>query len=104
VAKAQSLSQLAIMLGSQLRRPVLDKTGLTGKYDFTLEFTPDMNGLPLPPGAPGPSAPASGGDASEPGTNVAAAVQQQLGLKLVSGKAKLDVLVIDRANRTPTEN
>jgi uncharacterized protein (TIGR03435 family) len=52
-AKVQSLADLASFLGGQLQRPVLDKTGLTGKYDFKLAYSRD--GLrPLgPPGAPG---------------------------------------------------
>ena len=49
VAKAQPLSELTQMMGNQINRPVLDKTGLTGKYDFDLEFTPDLRGMPPPP-------------------------------------------------------
>ncbi len=108
VARAQTLSQLVTTLGNQLNRPVVDKTGLTGKYDFNLEYTPDLSGLRLPPGAalgPGPGPiPAPGDNASEPGSNLAAAVQQQLGLRLVGSKAKLDVVVVDKAERVPTEN
>ena len=44
MAKAQTLSPLTQMLSNQINRPVLDKTGLTGKYDFNLEFAPDLNG------------------------------------------------------------
>jgi len=84
------------MMSAQLNRPVIDKTGLTGFYDFTLEFTMV---LPLPPGA-SPTAPA----ASDPGPDLAAAVERELGLKLVGSKAKLDVIVIDRAEKVPTEN
>jgi uncharacterized protein (TIGR03435 family) len=111
VGKAQTLAQLATLLGNQLNRPVVDKTGLTGKYDFMIEYTPDLNGLPgLPPPPPPPGgqagpAPAPGdNNASEPGSNLAAAIQQQLGLKLVGGKAKLDVVVVDKAEKAPTEN
>jgi len=50
VARAQPLSGLATVLGNQLNRPVVDKTGLTGKYDFNLEYTPDMRRMP--PSAP----------------------------------------------------
>ena len=101
VAKAQPLSKLTTMLGNQINRPVLDKTGLTGKYDFNIEFTPN-----LPPGqpGPGPAGAASVDNASEPGPNLADAVQRQLGLKLVASKAKLDVLVIDKAEKVPTAN
>ena len=103
MAKAQPLSKLTEMLSNQRRHPVVDKTGLTGKYDFRLEYTFDLSGLPLPPGAAPPPKPAAGA-ASDPGTDLAAAIQQQLGLRLVPGKAHLDVLVIETAEKTPTEN
>jgi uncharacterized protein (TIGR03435 family) len=47
-AKAQPLSKLTEMLGNTLHLPVLDKTGLAGKYDFEVEFRLDLNGLQLP--------------------------------------------------------
>lgn len=101
VAKAQPLSKLTTMLGNQVGRPVLDKTGLTGKYDFSIEFTPN-----LPPGLPGPgtAVAAQVDNTSEPGPNLADAVQRQLGLRLVASKAKLDVVVIDKAEKVPTAN
>ena len=105
--KAQTMSQLAARLGNMLHQPVVDKTGLAGKYDFTLEYTPDLNGLQMVTPHGSPPGPASGNPAdstSEPGTNLAAAVQQQLGLKLVSTKTRLDVLVVDHADKVPTEN
>jgi uncharacterized protein (TIGR03435 family) len=110
VARAQPISGLTSMLGNQLNRPVVDKTGLTGKYDFNLEYTPDLSGLPgLPPpppgfGGPGPAPGAPPTEASAPGSNLAAAIEQQLGLRLVSSKAKLDVVVVDKAEKVPTEN
>jgi uncharacterized protein (TIGR03435 family) len=101
VAKAQPLSKLTTMLGNQINGPVLDKTGLTGKYDFNIEFTPY-----LPPGVqgPGPASATPGDNTSEPGPNLADAVQRQLGLRLVASKAKLDVVVIDKAEKVPTAN
>ncbi len=96
IARAQTLSQLATELGNRLNHPVVDRTGLTGKYDFSIEYTPDLGGIPgltLPPGAPG-------AEASEPGSNLAAAIEQQLGLRLVGGKAKLDLVVVDKAERS----
>jgi uncharacterized protein (TIGR03435 family) len=101
VAKAQPLSKLTTMLGNQINRPVLDKTGLTGKYDFNIEFTPN---LPLGPPGPGQAGSAPADSASEPGPNLADAVQRQLGLRLVSSKAKLDMVVIDKAEKMPTAN
>jgi uncharacterized protein (TIGR03435 family) len=97
-ARAQGLSQLTAMLSNQVRRPVLDKTGLTGRYDFSLEFTLDLSGIALPP------PPTPGDSATEPEPDLAAAVQQQLGLRLVASKATLDVVVVDKAEKVPTQN
>jgi uncharacterized protein (TIGR03435 family) len=104
IAKGQPLSKLTAMLTAQMNRPVLDKTGLNGLYDFTLEFTIDVGALPLPPGAPAPPPPPPGAAASDPGADIAAAIQQQLGLRLVGGRANLDIVVIDKAEKIPTEN
>lgn len=112
VGKAQTLDKLANMIGNQLNHPVVNKTGLTGKYDFVVEFTPDMAGMRFPPpGLPGPGPVTAGGgdssaipNASEPGAGLVVAVQQQLGLRLVSSRSPLDVLVIDKAQKEPTDN
>lgn len=115
VGKAQTIDQLATMVGNQMGKPVVNKTGLNGKYDFTVEFAPDMTRMPgMPPGPGGgfgPAGPGPGGDtgpaqtAPDPGgINLAGALQQQLGLKLVAAKAPLDLIVIDKAEKTPTEN
>ncbi len=106
VAKAQPLSKLTAMLGGVLHRPVLDKTGLTGKYDFSVEFNIDLRGLGPPPPGPGGPAPATApvDSANEPGPDLAAAVQQQLGFRLAGAKANLDVLIIDKAEKAPTDN
>ncbi|MCU1337460.1 MAG: hypothetical protein JWO19_3041 [Bryobacterales bacterium] len=101
VGRAQPVSKLTEMMTNSRRHPVLDKTGLTGKYDFKLEYAIDLSGFPLPPGAPEP-APATG--ASTPRPDFTAVVQQQLGLRLVAAKAKLDVIVIDKAEKVPTDN
>jgi uncharacterized protein (TIGR03435 family) len=99
-AKAQPLSALADTLSKEFRMPILDKTGLTGKFDFTLEFAPQPPGaLPVPPSVEGlPQA------VDESGPNLVTAVQQQLGLRLNPSKVALDVLVVDRADKAPTEN
>jgi uncharacterized protein (TIGR03435 family) len=106
VAKAQTLAPLAVMLGNQLGRPVLDKTGLTGKYDFELEFTPDMKGMALPPPPAGGGAGLLGpADSTTEGSpDLTTAIQEQLGLKLVAGKARLNVLAIESILKTPTAN
>ena len=103
MAKGQTLSRLTTLLGGQLHRPVLDKTGLTGKYDFSINFKMDLRALGPLPGGPGPGA-AAGDNEPDPGPDLSAAVEQQLGLRLVPAKAKLDVLVIDKAEKVPTDN
>jgi uncharacterized protein (TIGR03435 family) len=78
----------------QLARPVVDETGLSGRFDFTLEWSPETNGVP----------PASGEPVPDPqGPSFQAALREQLGLKLESTKAPLRILVIDRVER-PSQN
>jgi uncharacterized protein (TIGR03435 family) len=86
-AHQEPLSALASMLRSSAGRQVLDKTGLTGKYDFTLEFS--IQGLTTD---------------DDPVPSLFDALQQQLGLKLEDRKAPYDVVVVDYAERVPTEN
>ena len=73
-----------------LGRPVVDRTGLAGLYDFVLEFLPD-----LPPEAQ------AGTEASRP--SFVAAVKSQLGLKLVSDKAPIEFVLVDHIEK-PTAN
>lgn len=82
----------ALMQGSVLDRPVIDRTGLKERYDFVLRWTPDDSqfiGM-RPPGA---ALPGTGRPDAPP--SLFTAVQEQLGLKLESTKARVDVLVID---------
>jgi uncharacterized protein (TIGR03435 family) len=83
--------------GSILDKPVVDQTGLTEKYDFTLKFTPDAGQI----AAFGPAPPAN--DSPDAPPDVFAAFEQQLGLKLSSARAPADVLVIDRVEK-PSAN
>jgi len=90
---AESLSMLT-NTGSSLNRLIVDRTGLEGQYDVVLRFTPDnmppVNVPGLPPIDPN-------------GPSIFTALQEQLGLKLDSQRAPVNVLVVDRAER-PTEN
>jgi uncharacterized protein (TIGR03435 family) len=95
------ISQLVNMLSNQLSRPVVDETGLTAKYDYTLEFAPE-GGHGMMGGGPGPGPSVETND--QAGPNLITAVQEQLGLKLEAKKGQVDLLVIDRAEKTPTEN
>jgi len=101
VGRATPLGPLTNYLNNQLRHPVTDKTGMTGKYDFVLEHRLDTMGRSISPAL---AAPAQGDTASEPGTDIGTALEQQLGLKLVKGKAPLPFIVVDHVEKTPTEN
>ncbi len=83
------MTELAALLSRFLRVPVLDATGLRGAYEVHLTWTPDQV-------AP----------ASEPSEypELFTAIQEQLGLALRSQKSPIDVIVVDHADKTPTEN
>lgn len=98
-ARAQFLSALVELLSKEFRLPIVDKTGLRGKFDFTLEFAPEPRGA-LPPS----SVEVSPNIADQSGPNLITAVQQQLGLRLNPSKVLVDVLIVDRADQIPTEN
>jgi uncharacterized protein (TIGR03435 family) len=97
--KAQSLSAFATFLGRELERPVADKTGLTGQYDFRLAYG-RRQGRPSGQAAAPDSSPAD--PSGRP--SLLAAVQEQLGLKLESKKDPIDILVIDHIDKVPTDN
>ena len=79
-------------------RIVKDKTGLTGKYSFTLNFA--MQGNPTgPPGGAAPVAPAAPPGAEDSQPSIFTALQEQLGLKLQPGTGTIDVVVIDHVER-----
>lgn len=77
-----------------LDKPVVNQTGLTGRYDFTLRFTPD----PTQVTNFGALAPANAADLDAP-PDIFTAFQQQLGLKLQSTRAAVDVMVIEKIER-----
>jgi uncharacterized protein (TIGR03435 family) len=86
----QPMSRLTFMLTRRMDRPVLDMSGLKGFYDFTL----DTSGLGFNGNPPN--------DTSAP--SIFTTVQENLGLRLEAKKAPVDILVVDRAEKTPTAN
>ncbi len=99
----QPIDKLAQFLSRFLGQEVVDKTGLTAKYSFHLAFSGEH--APIPgigrPAAP----PASSDTATDPGgPNVFKALQDQLGLKLETGKVRMESLVVEKAEKTPIEN
>ena len=94
----RAMAQFVSTLSDWIGRPVIDKTGLTGLYDFTLTFAPEgiRASGPLGPTLTRLSAqsPAPPVDAAAP--SLSAALQEQLGLKLESARGPVEVVVIDR--------
>ena len=86
------------MQSNVLDKPVVNQTGLTGRYDFALKFTPDAGQI----ANFGAGMPGTPGDLDAP-PDIFAAFQQQLGLKLESTKAAVDVMVIEKIER-PSDN
>jgi uncharacterized protein (TIGR03435 family) len=82
-----TMNKLASLLSRMTRISVIDKTGLTGYYQFDLKYADERQPVE-----------------NQVGPSVFTAVQEQLGLKLESKKSPVDVLVIDHAEKVPLEN
>jgi uncharacterized protein (TIGR03435 family) len=124
-ADNQSMEDIVKTLSRQVGKPVTDATGLKGKYDFILTWDgAQLNGgggmgagrgvamqFQMAPDGRGP-APAGGGDANSPiggadqetQPTLFGALQTQLGLKLEAKKGMMEMIVVDHAEKTPTEN
>jgi uncharacterized protein (TIGR03435 family) len=99
-AKKVTIPSIIDSLAKFLDRPVVDMTGLTGKYDFTLEYSVDeLKNLVRSSGGDPSHIPDFGGDQPSIFTSV-----ESLGLKLEARKAPTDVIVIDSVQKTPTAN
>ena len=92
-ARNLAWGQFADLVGlmGRLERPVLDKTGLSGNFDFVLEWTPQLN-RPVPDFQP-----------DESGPTFLEAVQDELGLKLDPQTRPVETLIVDHAEE-PSEN
>ena len=89
------LSELGIALSGRVGRAIVDQTGLTGTWDLTLTYAPDSAQIPV--GTLSPSAPPPAANPDAP--SLFAALQEQLGLRLISTTAPVEVLVVDRVSR-----
>ena len=110
-----SMSTLSPILSSLSGRPVQDKTGLTGRYDFSIQMNFNLlgpaieaatakagspvDGLPPPPTPPGMDAPPP----TDNEASIFSLVQDELGLRLEPAKGQVETLVIDHVER-PSEN
>jgi uncharacterized protein (TIGR03435 family) len=86
-----SMAGFAGILSRQIHLPVTDGTGLKGTFDFTLTWVMDQGEPIASPDA-------------DSGPTIFSALQAQLGLKLEQKKGPVDLLVIDHADKVPTEN
>ncbi len=84
IGHAMTMRVLAGSVASVVGYHVVDKTGLPGAFDIDLRFTPE--------------------NSKEPGPDLLTCIQEQLGLKLEPGRAPVEVIIVDRADRIPTEN
>jgi uncharacterized protein (TIGR03435 family) len=93
----ESMADLTGFLSDELRQPVVDRTGLDGRYDIELSFFVEPGGR-----AAGPSA--ANAPAPESGASLVDALREQLGLRLEKAKGQSEILVVDQANRLPAGN
>jgi uncharacterized protein (TIGR03435 family) len=92
-AALQTMNDLATTISRELGKPVIDATGLTGRYDYKMHWITEY----VPP-------PGSARAAFTPeGPDLPAAIQQQLGLKLESRKVPTEILIVDHVEKTPLE-
>jgi uncharacterized protein (TIGR03435 family) len=82
-----SMGEFTGALAEMLERPVVDKTGLTAVYDLKVEWTPGL-----------------AAEASEPGLSLFTALRDQLGLSLRAQKMRVDTVIVDHVEKTPTDN
>ncbi len=98
MGQLQTGDLIAQMLSNYIGAPVMNRTGLTGTYNFVLEFygddAPDARGGLVPPDPP----------QGNPAPSIFSAIQNGLGLRLDRSREHLPVYVIDRIDRVPSEN
>jgi uncharacterized protein (TIGR03435 family) len=102
-ARMEDSDFLREFLEGYLKRPVVDETGLSGRYDFRLEYAREGP----PPAVASPESKAGKARADvpdDPGVPLVTAIQQQLGLKVEAKKITMQVVAVDRADKVPTGN
>jgi uncharacterized protein (TIGR03435 family) len=97
MATCVTMNRFAEFLARRMDLPVVDMIGLKASYSLTLDWVPE----------PRQSAESKGGAVaadSPAGPALPDAIQEQLGLKLETRKAPIEIVVVDHAERVPTEN
>ena len=97
IRRSRQMGSLSLLLRPDVDRPVIDRTGLTGSYDWELTFTPQW----ILDGRSDPARPSAAVDLNGP--NIFTALQEQLGLKLVPSDDGVPVLVIDHIEHPTPE-
>jgi uncharacterized protein (TIGR03435 family) len=103
-ARHQTMDELADTIGGYVNRPVQNLTEIKGQYDFTLAFESEPMAFARaarPAGASPDGAPPAPADT---GPTIFAAVQEQLGLRLEQTRGPVEMLIVDRVEKVPTEN
>lgn len=90
-----SMKEIVDSISRQVDRPVIDNTGLSGAFNGELQWTPDDDTANAETGSSA---------SSDAGPSIFTALQEQFGLKLVPQRGPVEVLVIDRVEKLPTEN
>jgi uncharacterized protein (TIGR03435 family) len=86
-------------LAPKVNRVIVDRSGITGNFDIEVRWTPDVL-PPRPPGLPADQPIRVNGEPIDPnGPSLFTALQEQLGLKLETARAPVEVLVVDRVER-----
>ncbi len=103
-ASRMTMKSLADWLQNPVDRPIADMTEIKGSFDIKLEWTPEEN--PVMAAAHGAATgPNEGAERkADAGPTIFTALQEQLGLRLQTQKVPVDTVIIDRVERTPTEN
>lgn len=111
-ARGITLGRLAEMVSTYVERPVIDETGVDGKYDFSLDVAPEemanMSGMKgammmAGRGMQRPDGPPPDGASAEPHASILQSIQSY-GLRLEPKKAPLDLIVLDSAEKNPVQN
>lgn len=92
--KGATVAQLISFLSHEIRLPIIDQTGLTGRYDYFMDINAYITDEMRNQGGPPVEAPSI----------IASALQGQLGLKVEAKKMPLEVVVVDKMEKTPTDN